>query len=121
PVASSRRTITPDARERRPQTGSSPSGSSRPADHADAGQRAWVPPGESVTIQGRVLSGGMLYVGTNLPGVSAYAGAEPALINPKLPGTHRSPDQTGTQMGYWPSYSEISPASRAAYLDWLAA
>ncbi|MGE0230048.1 MAG: TerB N-terminal domain-containing protein [Dehalococcoidia bacterium] len=121
PTASSRRTITPDARESRHQAGSRPSGSSRPVDHADAGQRAWVPPGESVTVQGRVLSGGMLYVGTGLPGVSAYAGAEPALINPKLPGTHRSPDQTGTQMGYWPSYSEISPASRAAYLDWLAA
>lgn len=124
PAVGSRRTTVSDTRESGrqsapPRPGSSRSGS-QPADHAAAGQRAWVPPGTSVTVQGRTLPGGMLYVGTGVAGVSAYAGVEPALIDPTLPGTHRSPDRAGTQMGYWPSYREISPASRAAYLDWLA-
>ncbi len=30
------------------------------------------------------------------------------------------PDISGDGMPYWPRYSEISPSSRAAYLDWLA-
>ena len=86
-----------------------------------AGANAWVPAGQTVTVQGRELPGGMLYVGSDLPGVSPYVSIEPALIDPKLPGNHRSPDRSGDEMGYWPSYSEISTASRAAYLDWLAA
>jgi tellurite resistance protein len=79
----------------------------------------WVPPGKQVSLHGRTIEGGMLYVGNGLPIPDGY-GPEPALINPDL---SRSSDKPCTQsfgMSYWPSYSKISPESRAAYLDWLA-
>ena len=63
----------------------------------------------------------MIYVGSRLRGISAHASIEPALVNPKLAGTHPTPDLSGHLMDYWPSYSHLAPESRAAYLDWLAA
>ena len=82
---------------------------------------AWVPPGESVAVQGRRIDDGMVYVGSGLRGISQYMPMEPALIDPTLPVEDRNPDVDGQYMGYWPSYSEIPSDSRAAYLDWLAA
>ena len=82
---------------------------------------AWVPVGESVTVKGRRLPDGMVYVGAGLRGIAHYVGTEPALIDPQLPVDTRAPDMHGRLMGYWPSYSDIPAASRAAYLDWLAA
>ena len=82
---------------------------------------AWVPPGESIEVQGRKLSCGMLYVGSRLTGIADYIDVEPALINPGLPVDNRHSDVEGEYMSYWPSYSDIQPACRAAYLDWLAA
>ncbi len=81
---------------------------------------AWIPVGKSVVIKGRTLRDGMVYAGQFLPGVSKYVATDPALIDPSLPVDDRSPDTKGLQMGYWPSYSGMTPASRAAYLDWLA-
>ena len=81
---------------------------------------AWIPPGEPLMVQGRQLTDGMIYVGSGLRGISQYAGAEPALIDPQLLVDDRFPDVHGHDMSYWPSYSEMTPASRAAYLDWLA-
>ena len=81
------------------------------------GSCTWVPVGETVVVKGRRLSGGMLYVGSSLRGVSQYVNVDPALIDPGLSVNNRE----GLDMSYWPSYSEITPASRAAYLDWLAA
>ncbi len=100
--------------------------SSRPVDRgvqnsARAGPQAWVPPGQAVTVRGRVLPRGMLYVGSGVQGVSSYGPTEAALIDPELRTDDRSPDVHGSEMGYWPSYAEISPRSRAAYLDWLEA
>lgn len=44
---------------------------------------------------------------------------EPALINPHLPvNGHGDFRQEHTH--YWPSYSDLSPEGRRAYLDWLA-
>ena len=63
----------------------------------------------------------MFYAGSDVPGISTSSSIEPALIDPKLSVNNRSPDRDGHEMGYWPSYSTITPASRAAYLDWLAA
>lgn len=81
---------------------------------------AWIPPGEALMVQGRRLTDGMIYVGSDLRGISQYVGAEPALIDPQLRVDDRFPDVHGQDMSYWPSYSEMTPASRAAYLDWLA-
>ncbi len=80
----------------------------------------WVPLDESVVIKGLVLSGG-LYMGDRLPAVSPMRGVEPALVNPQLSVNLRGPDLGGQQMGYWPTYSNIPPASRGAYLRWLEA
>lgn len=79
----------------------------------------WVPPGKSVSVQGLELPGGMLYVGEMLPAARTRGTPDPALINPRLPINRLLPDWTGEKMGYWPSYSEIDPTCRAAYLEWL--
>ncbi|GAA4232882.1 hypothetical protein GCM10022254_33980 [Actinomadura meridiana] len=78
----------------------------------------WWGPGEACRVAGRTLPGGMLYVGADLPAVSGRD-VEPALIDPRLPADFGSPDWTGKDLGYWPSYAEISPQCRAAYLRWL--
>ncbi|MBJ6761827.1 TerB N-terminal domain-containing protein [Myxococcaceae bacterium JPH2] len=78
----------------------------------------WIPPGQSIEVAGYRLKGGMLYVGAQLRSVNAPS-TEPALIQPKLEVASR-PNREGEGMGYWPSYSDISPASRAGYLEWLA-
>ena len=80
----------------------------------------WLPPGRSITVQGRQITDGMIYAGTGLTGISEYVEVEPALIDPSLPVDNHNPDQYGDDMSSWPSYNDISPASRAAYLDWLA-
>ena len=90
-------------------------------DIAREGQKTWVPVGQTVTVQGRELPGGMIYVGSRLRGISSHASIEPALINPNLAGTDPTPDRSGDLVDYWPSYSNLAPASRTAYLDWLAA
>jgi uncharacterized tellurite resistance protein B-like protein len=60
----------------------------------------------------------MLYVGLSLP--TAQGRQEPALINPNLPVSRQRIDISQRQMQYWPSYSEISPDARRAYLQWLS-
>lgn len=80
---------------------------------------AWVPPGTDVVVARQTLRGGLIYVGSGM--ASASGGfVEPALIDPALPVNTRSPDWQGQSMGYWPSYADISPRARGAYLSWLA-
>jgi tellurite resistance protein len=80
----------------------------------------WLPAGQPVTIAGYMIGGGLVYVGRELPTVSGDWQAEPALIDPGLPAQSHNPDWAGAGLSYWPSYAEIPPASRAAYLAWLA-
>ncbi len=86
----------------------------------------WILPGEIVTIANHSISAGYIYVGTSLSadvGAGNYGAShtqEQALINPSLPVAARDPDTAGANMGYWPSYSEISPVCRLAYVQWLA-
>lgn len=77
----------------------------------------WIPYGVSVTIADYTIDGGMLYVGANAG--SRYA-ADPALIDTKQSVARQKIDFTQDLMSYWPSYSEISPKARSAYLNWLA-
>ncbi|MBN8230515.1 TerB N-terminal domain-containing protein [Corallococcus macrosporus] len=77
----------------------------------------WIPPGQAVEVAGRRIPGGMVYVGDKLAAVNVPS-PEPALINPSLHVASR-PDRSGEGMNYWPSYSTISPACRAGYLEWL--
>jgi len=81
------------------------------------GEGQWVPPGTPCKLGTLTIPGGMLYVGTTL---RASAGVvEPGLINPTL-AVARTGDYTTRDMGYWPSYFEISSTARRSYLEWLA-
>lgn len=107
----------------------SKSGSPAPVTVERSAEGSWIPAGGTIVVDGRSIPGGMVYFGTDLHGIreAEYAfsswyqpSPEPALIDPSLRVEWASPDYAGTSMGYWPSYSEISPHSRAAYLAWLA-
>jgi tellurite resistance protein len=80
------------------------------------GSNLWVPAGRDVAVCGYTVPGGLLYLGHLDLNRSA---PEPSIIDPTLPiagptGCHER------LMGYWPSYSSISPEARAAYLNWLS-
>lgn len=79
----------------------------------------WVPPGQRVDVQGITITGGMLYVGSQLPSANSPRSVDPALINPALPIVPAHPSYSAA-MGYWPSYSNINAHNRGAYLMWLA-
>lgn len=81
------------------------------------GKPQWHPIGQRIQVGGHVLRGGV-YVGRKL---RAPSGAiEPALIDPTLKVATKRLDVSGDTMGYWPSYHEIRPEARGAYLSWLA-
>jgi len=81
------------------------------------GKARWIPAGQPVEVAGTTIPGGLIYVGTSLPASSGSN--DPCLIDPSK-SVARSGDYTERQMNYWPSYSEVSPAARRAYLTWLA-
>lgn len=81
------------------------------------GSGRWVSPGEEVEVAGVRLAGGMLYVGSSLPTPSGSN--DPCLIDPNKKVANTG-DFTERQITYWPSYSEISPTARRAYLNWLS-
>ena len=78
----------------------------------------WVNYEQSAVVAGRNI-GGMVYLGPDLRQGALSATWKPTIV-PTLPVAASEPDITGDGMPYWPSYSEIGPNSRAAYLDWLA-
>ncbi len=79
----------------------------------------WIPPGKDILFHKYIIPNGMVYFGENLSSVKGW-GPEPALINQKLKINSESPDQEARFMNYWPSYNDINPSCRAAYLEWLA-
>ncbi len=72
-----------------------------------------------VDVGGFRIFGGLLYFGPAMPG-QANGEPDPALIDPRLAVRYPA-DRAGAGLGYWPSYSRIPAASRAAYLEWLVA
>lgn len=80
----------------------------------------WYGPGERARIAGYDVAGGLLYVGRHLASIAPYRGPDPALINPDLPVEKQRVDWNGEQMPYWPSYTDVAPVCRGAYLRWLA-
>lgn len=86
----------------------------------DESKAAWVPPNTRVSVQGREIADGMIYVGSSMRPLSGWGETDPALIDPSLSAKARRTDRAGNHLDYWPSYSEIPRSSRAAYLDWLA-
>lgn len=97
----------------------SPSAPAAPRKRPTNVATGWVPPNGSLEVAGLAIRGGMVYAGRGLAAVNGYL-TEPALIDPTLPVDWRNPDTAGQTMDYWPSYSTITPQSRAAYLRWLA-
>jgi tellurite resistance protein len=92
-------------------------GFSIPPAPAELRTTRWVNISETLQISGIQISGAFLYVGPDLAAPSGRT--DPALIDPRKPvaGTGR---YTERLTNYWPSYSEISPHARRAYLEWLA-
>lgn len=81
------------------------------------GAARWLRADEPIKIGNLAIPGGLIYVGRSLP---AFQGEpDPCLINPTLKVAARG-SYAERQFGYWPSYSEISPSARRAYLTWLA-
>lgn len=79
----------------------------------------WISNGNSLTIQGYSISGGMVYVGKDFKGPDGYR-TECALINPDLRVDNLNNDYSIRRLNYWPTYSEASPDARASYLNWLS-
>lgn len=79
---------------------------------------AWIAPGGSATVHG-YATGDLVYVGNRLPALNGDE-VEPALIDPSLPIDPEHANTGGEGIHYWPSYREISPVSRTAYLQWLS-
>ena len=93
------------------------SGFKLPAAPKGFGAASWIPAAQSVNVGGVTIPGGMVYVGTSLS--TPKVGNDPCLIDPSK-SVARQGDYTEREIGYWPSYSEISPTARRAYLNWLA-
>ena len=91
----------------------------RPKRHKGKPAR-WFGPGESVSVEGYKLPGGMVYVGGHFPETGQGARLSSCLIVPGLTVTACEPDIPKDEMGYWPSYYSISSVARGAYLRWLA-
>jgi tellurite resistance protein len=79
----------------------------------------WVPPGTRVSVSGISFDAGLVYFGGYLGKQGASHESENCLIDPRLKVGSRG-DPQGTTMGYWPSYSRITPEARRSYLEWLA-
>lgn len=79
----------------------------------------WVKPGEMIEVDKFKISRGFFYVGGQLKSLNGYD-TESSLVDPTLRINVEFPDYSGELMNYWPSYSHISPESRAAYVEWLA-
>ncbi|EIU4989225.1 TerB N-terminal domain-containing protein, partial [Pseudomonas aeruginosa] len=90
---------------------------SAPADLASAKVR-WLSAGEPIEVAGEKISGGLIYVGEDRN--SRYGSSEPSLINPKLKVARGIVDIAERLTSYWPSYDNITPEARRAYLQWLS-
>lgn len=82
------------------------------------GPAMWLSADEPLQIADAAIRGGLIYVGRTLK--TAAGAPDPCLINPALKVGTTGDFTQRNDMGYWPSYSDISPAARRAYLNWLA-
>jgi len=78
----------------------------------------WLLPGDPLEIAGYSITAGFIYAADHRPGASGKW-SDPSLINARLPVADH-PSGAGDEIGYWPTYSGLSAAHRAGYLQWLA-
>lgn len=76
----------------------------------------WIPFGVEAQIGQTTVAGGGFYCGRPTDDLISKC---PALIDPALPVSLKTPDWNGDLMGYWPRYEGIDPRSRAAFLGFL--
>lgn len=86
----------------------------------------WVQMGEGITVGGVEIFGGHFYFGQRMKpagrNLSGYYddGSDASLVDGtrKIQPTHyRYEDDS---LGYWPSFSSLTPKGRGAYVSWLA-
>lgn len=86
----------------------------------------WVLPGEVTTVGGVKITDGNFYFGQRMKpagqSMSSYYddGSEASLIDGTLKIYPKPYLYEDNSLGYWPSYSSLSPDARGAYLNWLA-
>ncbi|MBD2784140.1 TerB N-terminal domain-containing protein [Xenorhabdus sp. DI] len=87
----------------------------------------WVIPGENVKVQNIVINRGNFYLGGQIKSDASekytdfYSdGSDASLVNDALSIQTVTRHHEDDSLGYWPSYSTLSPSCRGAYLDWLA-
>lgn len=107
----------PVARSARPASPASDRAS--PSPHRTAGDRCWVPRGETATVADFTLPG-LVYVGRSLTSAEGYRRNDNCLIDPALAVSKGASDVAGDHMDYWPAYGTMKPSSRRALLEWLA-
>ncbi len=78
----------------------------------------WYGPGSNVTIAGRNI-GAMIYLGDST-GPTYWHRHGGVFVDPNLETDEYDRDVIGELLPYWPDYNNVSPTSRATYLDWLA-
>ena len=76
----------------------------------------WVPAGNQISVGELPINSGMFYF---VKGQSAGNG-EASAVELTLPVSSRAENPI-VDLGYWPSYSGITPQQRRTYLEWLAA
>lgn len=85
----------------------------------------WILPGEVITVGGVEVTGGYFYLGQRMNPVGHNSGgyyddsSEASLIDDTLKIYPTSYIYEDSSLGYWPSYSSLSPEARGAYLSWL--
>lgn len=79
----------------------------------------WLPAGARTKIAGRSVHGGLFYFGRSSPSVHRPWVSEPSLVDPSLPVDWSSSAKGSVDLGYWPSYDDLSDSERASYLTWL--
>ena len=101
---------------------------------AEYAEKLWVKPNQSVTIHGRKLKQGFIYVGEDIRGLDDDDYIEPALINPSLPAAKtrlttqsKKNSLSDYQYSYFSqflhivyNYTALCEITRGEYLDWLA-
>ena len=77
----------------------------------------WIRPGELAAIADLKITSGLFYFGSKLSSESFRT--ENCLINPSLPIASIG-RASADGLNYWPSYSELKPPARRAFLEWMA-
>ncbi|MGC1070961.1 TerB N-terminal domain-containing protein [Pantoea agglomerans] len=86
----------------------------------------WVLPGEMITVAGVAISGGYIYLGQRMKPSDQESGgyyddgSEASLIDDTCKIQPTSFYYEYSSLGYWPSFSSLSPEARGAYVSWLA-